>query len=319
MSTLGRLEEVDLRKEWPNEASHFTPWLARDENLALLGETLGLELELEGLERAVGPFRADILCKDMGRDEWVLVENQLEQTDHRHLGQVLTYAAGLDAATIVWIAARFTQEHRATLDWLNRITDENFRFFALEVQLWRIGDSLSAPKFNIVSQPNEWSRSVKSAARSMDDSAKSPLQLMQTEYWEQLGLKLQATGGPLSGPRAPQPQSWMAYSIGRGGITCNAAISRPQNHIRAEIYLSGPNAAREHAQLSAWRDALEQELGFAMEWPEMTGKRDRRIFVALPMENFEDRADWDRQHRWLVEKLGALHKVFSAHVKRLPR
>lgn len=128
---LGRLARVELRDIWPTEASDFTPWLARPENLTVLGDTLGLELELEAQERAVGPFRADILCKDGYSENWVLIENQLERTDHNHLGQLLTYASGLEAVVIVWIAAAFTEEHRATLDWLNRITNESFRFFAL--------------------------------------------------------------------------------------------------------------------------------------------------------------------------------------------
>jgi hypothetical protein len=158
--TLGRLTRVDLREIWTSEASDFTPWLAREENLAVLAETLGLDLELEAREKAVGPFRADVLCKDIGSGVWVLVENQLERTDHSHLGQLLTYASGLEAVTIVWVAARFTEEHRSTVDWLNKITDESFRFFGLEVELWRIGESPAAPKFNIVSKPNDWSRSV---------------------------------------------------------------------------------------------------------------------------------------------------------------
>jgi hypothetical protein len=119
MVELGKLERVDLRDIWTSEASDFTPWLARERNLEILGDTLGIELELEAQEKAVGPFRADILCKDIATDSWVLIENQLERTDHTHLGQLLTYASGLEAVTIVWIAARFTEEHRSTLDWLN--------------------------------------------------------------------------------------------------------------------------------------------------------------------------------------------------------
>ena len=133
--TLGRLEPVELRDIWRSEAAGFTPWLARPENLSVLGETLGIDLELEAQERSVGPFRADILCKDIATDSWVLVENQLERTDHSHLGQLLTYASGLEAVTIVWVAAQITDEHRSTLDWLNRITDARFRFFGLEVEL----------------------------------------------------------------------------------------------------------------------------------------------------------------------------------------
>ena len=147
--TLGRLERVELRDYWEHEGSDFTPWLASEENIALLSETIGLELEVQQEEAAVGPFRADILCRDTASDELVIIENQLEKTDHKHLGQTITYASGLDAVNIVWIAARFTEEHRAALDWLNRITHEEFRFFGIEIELWRIGKSVPAPKFNI--------------------------------------------------------------------------------------------------------------------------------------------------------------------------
>src|SRR6267143_4897369 len=116
---LGRLHKVDLREAWTSESSGFTPWLAHEENLKLLGEAIGMELELESQEKEVGPFRADILCKDTANDNWVLIENQLDRTDHSHLGQLITYAAGLNAVTIVWIAERFTEEHRAAMDWLN--------------------------------------------------------------------------------------------------------------------------------------------------------------------------------------------------------
>jgi hypothetical protein len=156
--------------------------LARPENLSVLAETLGIELELEAQERAVGPFRADILCKEIGSERWVLIENQLERTDHGHLGQLLMYASGLEAVTIVWISARFTEEHRSTLDWLNRITDDSFRFFGLEVELWRIGDSPAAPKFNIVSKPNDWSQSVAQAARAIDDNELTDTRVVQRAY-----------------------------------------------------------------------------------------------------------------------------------------
>src|SRR5688500_16692480 len=142
MSTLGRLQSVDLRSVWASECTHFTPWLAQAENLELIGEAIGVELELEAQEKRVGPFRADILCKDTITNSWVLIENQIEPTDHCHLGQLLTYAAGLQAATIVWVAGKVREEHRAALDWLNEITGERFNFFGLEIELWRIGDSL---------------------------------------------------------------------------------------------------------------------------------------------------------------------------------
>jgi hypothetical protein len=158
--SLGRLERVDLRTAWLSESGDFTPWLASEENISLLGDTIHLELEVEAQEKNVGPFRADILCKDTASDNWVLIENQLERTDHSHLGQLITYAAGLQAVTIVWIAERFTEEHRAALDWLNEATSEDINFFGLEVERWRIGNSPVAPKFNVVSSPNDWTRRV---------------------------------------------------------------------------------------------------------------------------------------------------------------
>ena len=165
MPELERLERVDLRNIRETEAQDFTPWLATEENLSVLADTLHMELELAVQETNVGPFRADILCRNADGGDWVLIENQLERTDHSHLGQLLTYAAGLHAVTICWIADNFTEEHRAALDWLNEITDDRFQFFGLEIELWRIGNSPPAPKFNVVSKPNDWSRSVAEMAR----------------------------------------------------------------------------------------------------------------------------------------------------------
>ncbi len=162
---LGRLTRVSLREVWPDEAADFTPWLAQQENLELLSETLGIVLELEATERSVGPFAADILCRDPVSEAWVLIENQLEQTNHTHLGQIITYAAGLNAVTVIWIAGKFVEEHRAALDWLNEITADGTNFFGVEVELWRIGESSHvAPKFNIVSKPNAWSKQVSKGA-----------------------------------------------------------------------------------------------------------------------------------------------------------
>src|SRR5689334_7653054 len=171
---LGRLERVDLRQAWSTESGQFTPWLAAEDNVRLLGEAIGIDLEVEAQEKEVGPFRADILCKDTATDSWVLIENQLERTDHVHLGQLLTYAAGLNSVTIVWIAQRFTDEHRAALDWLNEVTDERINFFGLEVELWRIGDSPVAPKFNVVSKPNAWTKSVTGGASRAADQDLTP-------------------------------------------------------------------------------------------------------------------------------------------------
>ena len=174
---LGRLEPVFLREYWKKEDAEFTPWLS--ENLNFLSDAVGMSLELIETESRVGPFRADLLCRDNDTETYVLIENQLEQTDHLHLGQLMTYAAGLDAVRIIWIAQKFNEEHRAALDWLNRITDEGFQFFGIEVELWKIGDSLPAPRFNIVAKPNDWSK----IAKSQKQAELSERAAMYREIW----------------------------------------------------------------------------------------------------------------------------------------
>ena len=155
--------------------------MAKPENIEILGALLGVELEVVEEESSVGPFRADILCLDTATSDHVLIENQIERTDHTHLGQLLTYSSGLSAVTIVWIAKQFTDEHRTALDWLNSKTEVNISFFGLEVELWRIGNSEPAPKFNIVSKPNKWSRAV--AKASSGKSSLTENERLQIEYW----------------------------------------------------------------------------------------------------------------------------------------
>ncbi|NNH46248.1 DUF4268 domain-containing protein [Rhizobium laguerreae] len=314
---LGKLVRIELRDIWMSESSHFTPWLAREENLLTLGETLGLDLELEAQETAVGPFRADILCKDIGTNAWVLIENQLERTDHSHLGQLLTYASGLEAVTIVWIAARFTEEHRSTLDWLNRITDETFRFFGVEVELWRIGDSPAAPRFNIVSKPNNWNKLVTLAARAIDEAELTGTKALQLAYWSALGSVLTAKGGPLARERKPQPQAWMSYSIGRSGFGVHAAMVRPKRQVRAELYISNADAKAFFYLLREQKSEIEAELGYLLDWDDLPDGRDTRISTPLSGIDLEDRADWPRQHDWLAARLNELYRVFVNRVKRL--
>lgn len=314
---LGRLERVDLRTIWESESSDFTPWLALPENLTILSETLGVELELEAREKRVGRFSADILCKEVGADRWVLIENQLEKTDHSHLGQLLTYSAGLQAVTVVWIAASFTEEHRSALDWLNQITQETVRFFGLEVELWRIGASPAAPKFNIVAKPNDWSRSLALAAKSLEEWEPSEIQLMQERYWSALHAVLNAKGGPVTGHRKAQRQSWMSYSVGRSGFSLGTALIRPKRTIRAELYISGSQAKAFFALLKAQQVAIDQELGFSLEWEELPAGTDSRIGRYMTNVDWADETDWARQHEWLADSLNAMHLAFSKRVRDL--
>lgn len=312
---LGKLKQVELRDIWQSEAQDFTPWLAREDNLAQLGETLGIDLELEAVEQNVGPFRADILCKDTLSDRWVLIENQLERTDHTHLGQLLTYAAGLDAVTIIWIAARVAEEHRAAIDWLNEITDSEVRFFVLEVQLWRIGDSSAAPKFNIVSKPNDWSRSTSGAKKAIEEGTLTESRKMLLDYWTAFETTLPDFSARVR-PVKPLVQNWLVHSLGKSGVTLNGSWNRRENWVRGEVYLTGKTAKDYFNWLKQEREEIELEFGEALTWYD-DASNDRRIHISKTFLDVSDRASWPDQHSWLALALDRLHRAFHDRVKKL--
>lgn len=316
-SPLGRLESVDLRGTWTTEDRDFTSWLARPENLGMLAETLGVELKLEAREQPVGPYRADLLCKQIGSDAWVLIENQLERTDHTHLGQLLTYAADLEAVTIIWIAASFSDKHSAALDWLNRITDDDFRFFGIEIELWRIGNSPRAPKFNVVSKPNDWSRSLARSARAVEDAELSETQRWQRKYWDALHRELNESNGPIMGNKVPQPSNYMEYSVGRTEFSLRATVKQQDAQIQAELYIEADDAKAFFGLLERSKKAIESDFGEHLDWQKLPQNQASRIALTHDEVDPTDEADWPRQHRWLADKLNALHRVFAPRIVKL--
>lgn len=317
---LGRLQKVELREAWLSESGDFTPWLAQEENLKLLGEAIGIELELESQEKEVGPFRADILCKDTTTNDWVLIENQLERTDHTHLGQLLTYAAGLNAVTIVWISERFTEEHRATLDWLNERTDEKINLFGLEIELWRIGDSPIAPKFNIISQPNDWSRTVQQAAAGNGEI--SAHQQRQLKFWTAYKQHMETKGSFLRCQK-PLPQNWTNHALGRSGVHLTSIISLWNSEtgvkgpeIRTELYLDGPNAKQEFDSLKKQKESIESALGFPLIWYNPENNATCRLYTRQNAD-FLNEALWPEQFEWFRQRLETMHKVFGPIMKGL--
>lgn len=321
-ASLGRLHKVDLREAWSSESSDFTPWLAQEENLKLLGDAVGIELELESQEKEVGPFRADILCKDTANDTWVLIENQLEKTDHSHLGQLLTYAAGLNAVTIVWIAERFTEEHRAALDWLNERTDEKINLFGLEIELWRIGDSPIAPKFNIISQPNGWPKTVQQAAAASASGEISEHKQFQLSFWTAFKDYME-TKSSFVRCQKPLPQHWTNRAIGRSGAhlgsivsTWNSETGTKGSEIRVELYMDGPNAKPEFAALELQRESLERALGFPLTWHNPENKAMCRLFTRKDADFLNENL-WPEQFAWLKDRLEIMHRVFAPVVKEI--
>ena len=315
---LARLERVDLRSIWTTEAQDFTPWLAQPENLAVLSETLGMELATEGTEQGVGPFRADILCQDTLDESWVLIENQLDRTDHRHLGQLLTYAAGLQTVTIIWIAASFTDEHRAAMDWLNEITSEQFRFFGLEVELWRIGDSDSAPKFNIVAKPNEWTRSLGESTRRTPrgDREPSSLNLIYRDYWSELRKHLAATGNSINLPEPNPPGRSRAFlSMGASGFRLDAVLNSQSKRIGVEFNIRPQDPLAFFQMLKDQQEDIESEIGESLEWDDAPGQKAKKICLYKDLTDPTDKNDWPNQFEWIGLTLVKFERTFRPHTR----
>ena len=212
-----------MRSRRPNESTDFTPWLAQEGNIRALSAALGIELEVEDTEVAVGPYSADILARDSGTGQYVVIENQLAKTNHDHLGKALTYGAVLGASAIIWIAPEFTDEHRRALDWLNDNTTDDVEFYGVQVELWRIDKSSPAIRFNILSRPADTFRKALIFKRDGKSSAIKDLQL---EWWTQYANRLKESG-VVTSPRSPRPRNWYNAPLGRTGVhLSNFALHR---------------------------------------------------------------------------------------------
>ncbi len=310
---LGRLEKLDLRTYWKREATDFTPWLAQEENIQLLSEIIGIELEVQSQEESVGPFNADILCKDTINDHYVLIENQLERTDHTHLGQLMTYAAGLDAVTIIWIAQKFTEEHRAALDWLNRITDDTFTFFGIEIELYKIGESNPAPMFNIVSKPNDWTKQVK---KSTSTQSTTEIKRIQQEYWQGLKDYMEIKKSFVK-MQNPLLQHWTNIAIGKSNFHLSASVNSRDNSINIWLNIMGAKAKENYEKLYeiSFENSLK-EVSHDLVWDKMEGRKMCAVMLKASAD-FTNRADWSNQFEWYKEHLEKYTKYFKPRIVKI--
>ncbi len=311
---LGKMERVALREAWRNEATDFTPWLAEQDNLDALAEAIGLgELALSATEHWVGDFKLDVLCTD--GDDQVIIENQLEKTDHTHLGQIISYAAGVGAKKVIWVAESFRQEHAAALEFLNEHTTEDLSFFAVEVELWRIGESPLAPNFQVVVKPNDWAKAGREQARAA--SSTSPTKLLQQKFWTSLVSKLAAMA-PQIRPQRPRPQHWLNNSIGRSGFGLNVTANTREERLGVELWLHDQNAKRHFANLQAQKVEIEQKLGFELDWQPLPDAQACRIASWLPNAPIEDEGKWEEYLDWIIKRMAIMDSVLRPIVRALP-
>ncbi len=316
---LGDFVRVALTDAWPTEDRNFTPWLAGEQSIKKLGEALQLDLEVESVEHWVGPFRADIIARATDEtDHRVLIENQFGRTDHGHLGQIMTYLAGVESAkTVVWIAETFQENHRAAIDWLNTHTEDDYSFFAVEIELWRIGDSAPAPRFNVVASPNDWTRQARTAARTSAEGGDRESHLVRLAYWASFGEYLKAQGSNFRINRANRDH-WFTFPIGRAGFHILATVSTMSERIGVELYAANDLAKVAFGALAAQREAIEKDFGEKLDWQELPGKKAWRVGLYRPDSDPSDRERFPEYHAWMLEKMKRFDAVFRQRVRILP-
>ena len=313
---LTHLTTVDLSEVWQTEPQHFTPWLAKEENLTLLGKALDMELELVEQEINVGRFRADLLCKNTVDNSWVLIENQLAPTDHTHVGQLLTYAAGLNASTVIWIAQTFRSEHCAMVDWLNRITDERYRFFGIEVKVWQIEDSARAVQFEVVSSPNDWSRGVSRDTRRAANQELSKTDKLHLRFWTGLREYMQDKASHLNCP-APGPWRYIVFSIGRAGFSMETHLAPTRDEISIRLCIDYDNVKAYFYLLQEQQKEIEKAFGETLEWNELPGNKRSRISLTKVDTDPLDENDWPHQYEWFTTQLEVFNTVFRERIRGL--
>ena len=313
MVEVASLDEVSLREVWPDEARDFTPWRAQHPDH--LGKALQMDLELEGDEVAVGPFSADVVFRDANTGHRLVVENLLGATDHDHLGQLITYAAGLEAHWAVLVAKAFRPEHRSALNWLNSLSGEGSGFFGIEVHAVRIGDSPAAVQLDVVVEPDDFSRRTRAAAKTVSASTARNI-----EWWAEFLPVFHEAHPDWSNARAPSSTNWMNFPRGKSGVGYDLSFAYPAGasnySLRVELYIDDGDSV--YPALGAQRVAVEAALDLALRWEPIENARASRICAYLDPVDPSDRASWPTFRDWAIETLGELRRVCAEPIRNLP-
>jgi len=306
----GVMKRINPRSVWPDEARYFTPWL--DE----LGAVLGMELELLEVEASVGDFAVDILAKNLGTGTEIVIENQFGATNHDHLGKIITYGAGFEAGTVVWIAESIREEHRQALDWLNQRTDSETQFFGIVIELIQVDESKPAFNFRLVVFPNEWKKS----RRSRVGSTVSPRADRYRAFFQSL-IDMLREEHRFTNARVGQPQSWYSFASGSSGITYGASFAQG-GRVRVELYIDQGDQDKNKALFDRFfdeRQLIEEEFGQELEWERLDDRRASRIAFYRPGKIDDDSNELQDYQTWLIDNLLRLKAVFSQRLDTATR
>ena len=308
MVNLSKLEEIkDLRTVWPHEALDFTPWLSQDDNITLLADSIGIDITVDETESSVGDFNVDIFASETGTDRKIIIENQLEDTNHDHLGKLITYASGKSADIVIWVVKHAREEHKAAIEWLNNHTDDSVGFFLCEIKLYRIGNSEPAVKFEVIEKPNDWTKEIKKS-ESINET-----QQLSYDYWvafEDYAFK-NPTFAKNFKKRKPSKNHWLNFSI--GSSACHIAVSqiKQRNELDVELYISDDTEL--YNSLYENKTDIELTSGLSFDWRELPDRKASRIVLEKSVQ-LENKNAWGSQFEWLIDVMVKMKTTFSKYI-----
>ncbi len=305
---IGKLEEVDIRELWKHEQYDFSEWLSKKENIENLNDILGLTLVDISKETYVGSYRCDLFAKDETTGIKVIIENQLEMSNHDHLGKIITYASGLDAKVVVWIVKEAREEHRSAIEWLNNNTNSNINFFLIEIHAYKIGNSANAPMFQVIEQPNDFIKNNKSI-NSNDTMNKS--QSQRLEFWNQFNNVLVERGKPFN-VRKATTDHWYNVAIGTSDAHIDITLVNKDSVIGVELYITDNKEFFD--KLYQRKDEIENDLGFKLDWRRLNNSKASRIVTFIKGLNFDDHSNYNELINKTIDLAVLMRDTFKKYI-----
>jgi len=304
---LSKIKKIDLRDIWNHEALDFTKWLAEEENLNLLSEAIGVDIKLIEVEADVGRYNVDILAEEEITGNKIIIENQLEYTNHDHLGKLITYASGHNAKTVIWIVKDSREEHINAIEWLNENTDDSLNFFLINIELWQIDDSKPAPRFEVIVRPNEWAKTFKTASGSNELSNNS---LLQLNYWEKFN-EFCKSNHPEVRMQKPHAKYYLDYSHKEKKFNITSLLYLNESRLGTQIYI--PNDKDLFSYLLSFKEEIEKQIGSSLKWNE--ARKACTIMLKRDVKNLTNELNNDSNFVIHIKDLKLFEKVFTPYVK----
>lgn len=298
---LGKLEKIELREVWRHEALDFTRWLAKKENIALLSKEIGIDIEVIETEMSVGRYNVDIYARDIESNKRIVIENQLENTNHDHLGKMLVYAAGLDADIAIWVVKDVNEEHRQAIEWLNDNSFEKINIFLVKVELWQIDNSPIAPKFQVICEPNNWAKVLKQ--QSKDNI--TDLELRQMEYWQGFVDYAKSKDKTYISQR-PSIYNWYVIRIGSTDYKIKLVHSVNSDIMRCQLEIFNDSI---YKKLEQYRTEIDNKIN-GLEWEYLEDRKVNRISCN---NNSKDNAS---SYVWLLDMVDRFKEVFLDYLNK---